>query len=153
VDSDVVIYRLRSMMDIISESLAAQRFVMVLLGVFAALATMLASVGIYGVISYIASQRTHEIGIRMALGAKQRDVLQMMLSQAGRMALLGVGIGVLAAFGLMRLMSSVLFGVSAHDPITFSAVGLLLMLVALTACYVPARRASSVDPMVALRYE
>ena len=153
VDSDVVIYRLRSMMDIISESLAAQRFVMVLLGVFAALATMLASVGIYGVISYIASQRTHEIGIRMALGAKQRDVLQMMLSQAGRMALLGVGIGVIAAFGLMRLMSSVLFGVSAHDPITFSAVGLLLMLVALTACYVPARRASSVDPMVALRYE
>ena len=153
VDSDVVIYRLRSMIDIISESLAAQRFVMVLLGVFAALATMLASVGIYGVISYIASQRTHEIGIRMALGAKQRDVLRMMLSQAGRMALLGVGIGVIAAFGLMRLMSSVLFGVSAHDPITFSAVGLLLMLVALTACYVPARRASSVDPMVALRYE
>ena len=153
VNSEIVVYGLRSMTNIIAESLAAQRFAMVLLGVFAALATILASVGIYGVISYIASQRTHEIGIRMALGAKQGDVLRMVLSQAGRMAVIGVAIGVVAGFGLMRLMSSLLFGVSPHDPITFAAVGLLLILVALAACYIPARRASSVDPMVALRYE
>jgi ABC-type antimicrobial peptide transport system permease subunit len=153
VNRDMVIYHLRPMIEVISESLAAQRFAMVLLGVFAALATVLASVGIYGVISYLASQRTHEIGIRMALGAKQRDVLQMVLSQAGRMALIGVGLGVIAGFGLMRLMSSLLFGVSPHDPVTVSSVGLLLILVALAACYVPARRASSIDPMVALRYE
>ena len=153
VNGEIVIYRLRSMIDVIAESIAAQRFVMMLLGVFAAVATVLASVGIYGVISYIAIQRTHEIGIRMALGAKQTDVLRMVLSQAGRMAVIGVGIGLVAGFGLMRLMSSLLFGVSTHDPITFSAVGLLLILVALAACYVPARRASSVDPMVALRYE
>jgi predicted permease len=152
-DSQIVVYHLRSMTDIIAESLAAQRFVMVLLGAFAALATVLASVGIYGVISYLAGQRTHEIGIRMALGAKQGDVLRMVLSQAGRMALVGVGIGLVVGFGLMRFMSSVLFGVSTHDPLTFATVGLLLILVALAACYVPARRASSVDPMVALRYE
>ena len=153
VNRELAVYDLRSMISVITESLAAQRFAMMLLGVFAALATLLASVGIYGVISYIASQRTHEIGIRMALGAKQIDVLRMVLSQAGKMAVIGVGIGLIAGFGLMRLMSSLLFGVSAHDPITFVAVGLLLIVVALSACYIPARRASSVDPMVALRYE
>jgi putative ABC transport system permease protein len=153
VNREIVVYRLRSMITVIAESLAAQRFAMVLLGVFAALATILASIGIYGVISYIASQRTHEIGIRMALGAKQIDVLRMVLSQAGKMAVIGVGIGLVAGFGLMRLMSSLLFGVSSHDPITFSAVAVLLILLALAACYIPARRASSVDPMVALRYE
>ena len=153
VNSDIVVYRTRTMTDIIAESLATQRFAMMLLGVFAVLATVLASVGIYGVISYIASQRTHEIGIRMALGAKQADVLRMVLSQAGKMALIGVGIGLFAGFALMRLMASLLYGVSTHDPITFSAVALLLILVALAACYVPARRASTVDPMVALRYE
>ena len=153
VNGDIVVYRLRSLVDVISESIAAQRFAMTLLGVFAALATVLASVGIYGVISYIAGQRTHEIGIRMALGAKQGDVLRMVLSQAGRMAAIGVGIGLVASFGLTRLMSSLLFGVSTHDPITFSAVALVLIPVALAACYIPARRASSVDPMVALRYE
>lgn len=153
VNGDIVLYDTRTMTEVIAESLAANRFAMVLLAAFAALATLLASVGIYGVISYIVSQRTHEIGIRMALGAKQRDVIGMMLSQAGRMALLGVAIGLIAGLGLMRLMSSLLFGVSAHDPITFSAVALLLVIVALLACYVPARRASTVDPMVALRYE
>lgn len=141
------------MNDVIRESLAAQRFAMMLLGVFAALATVLASVGIYGVISYIASQRTHEIGIRMALGAMKGDVLRMMLSQAGGMVGLGVGIGLVLGLGLTRLMSSLLFGVSAHDPLTFSCVALLLILVALAACYVPARRAAKLDPMVALRYE
>jgi len=141
------------MTEVIAESLAAQRFAMTLLGIFAGLATVLASVGIYGVISYIAGQRTHEIGIRMALGARQWDVLSMVLSQAGRMAVAGVGIGLVAGIGLMRLMSSLLYGVSTHDPITFSAVAVLLILVALAACYVPARRAAKVDPMVALRYE
>ncbi len=153
VNGDIVVYDLRNMTDVMAESIAAQRFAMTLLGVFAALATVLASVGIYGVISYISGQRTHEIGIRMALGAKRADVLRMVLSQAGKMAALGVGIGLLASFGLTRLMSSLLFGVSTHDPITFSAVALVLIPVALAACYIPARRASSVDPIVALRYE
>ena len=153
VNGGIVVYQATAMTDVIAESLAAQRFAMVLLGAFAALATILASIGIYGVISYIASQRTHEIGIRMALGARQGDVLRMVLSQAGRMAVIGVAIGLFAGFGLMRLMANLLFGISTHDPITFSVVAVLLILVALGACYVPARRASIVDPMVALRYE
>ena len=126
---------------------------MALLGVFAALAVVLSAVGIYGVISYVAAQRTQEIGIRMALGAGSANVLGMVLSEAGRMALLGVGIGLVAAFALTRLMSSILFGVSTHDPLTYLGVAALLMLVALAACYIPARRATRVDPMVALRYE
>ena len=153
VNGDIVVYRTMAMTDVIAESLATQRFAMMLLGVFAVLATVLASVGIYGVISYVASQRTHEIGIRMALGAKQTDVLRMVLSQAGRMAIIGVAIGLVAGFMLMRLMASLLFGVSTHDPITFLGVALFLIAVALAACYVPARRASAIDPMVALRYE
>jgi predicted permease len=153
VNGGIVLYRTTTMTDVIQQSLATQRFAMMLLGVFAALATVLACVGIYGVISYIASQRTHEIGIRMALGAMKGDVLRMMLSQAGGMAAFGVGIGLVLGLGLTRLMSSLLFGVSAHDPLTFSAVALLLILVALAACYVPARRAAKVDPMVALRHE
>jgi len=153
VNREIVVYGAQPMVHIIAESLAAQRFAMTLLGIFAALATVLASVGIYGVISYIAGQRTHEIGIRMALGAKQSDVLRMVLSQAGRMAVVGVGVGLIAGLGLMRLMSSLLFGVSTHDPMTFSVVAVLLILVALAACYVPALRAAKVDPMVALRYE
>jgi ABC-type antimicrobial peptide transport system permease subunit len=141
------------MTDVIAGSFAAKRFAMVLLGIFAALATVLATVGIYGVISYIASQRTHEIGVRMALGAGRRSVLRMMLVQAGKMAVIGVAIGLVAALGLTRVMSSMLFGVSAHDPLTFVGVALLLTLVAMAACYLPAWRATRVDPMVALRYE
>jgi putative ABC transport system permease protein len=153
VNGGIVVYRTRTMTDVIAQSLASERFAMALLGAFAALATVLACIGIYGVISYIVSQRTHEIGIRMALGAKQADVLRMVLSQAGRMAVIGVAIGLVAGVGLMRLLANLLFGISTHDPLTFVAVALLLILVALGACYVPARRASVVDPMVALRYE
>ena len=153
VNGGIVVYGTRTLAHTISESLASQRFAMALLGAFAGLATILASIGIYGVISYIVGQRTHEIGIRMALGAKQSDVLRMMLAQAGKMALIGVGIGLVAGVGLMRLMATLLFGISTHDPITFSTVAVLLTLVALAACYLPARRASSIDPMVALREE
>jgi predicted permease len=153
VNSQIVVYDTETMSQVIADSLAAKRFAMVLLGVFAVLATLLSSVGIYGVISYIAGQRTHEIGIRMALGAERANVLRMMLGQAGKMAVIGVVIGLATAFGLTRLMSSMLFGVSSHDPLTFLGVALLLTFVALAACYVPARRATRVDPVVALRYE
>lgn len=153
VNSQIVVYGTKTMTEIVAESLAAKRFAMILLGIFAVLATVLASVGIYGVISYVVGQRTHEIGIRMALGAEPATVLTMMLGQAGRLALIGVVIGLVASLGLMRLMSSMLFGVSTHDPLTFLAVALLLTTVAIAACYVPARRATRVDPVVALRYE
>jgi predicted permease len=153
VNSEIVVYGPETMSSVISESLSARRFVMVLLGVFAALAVVLSAVGIYGVISYLAAQRTQEIGIRIALGAGRGSVLRMVLSEAGRMALIGVGIGLVAAFALTRLMASILFGVSTRDPLTYVGVAALLMLVALVACYIPARRATRVDPMVALRYE
>jgi ABC-type antimicrobial peptide transport system permease subunit len=138
---------------IISDSLAARRFSMVLLGIFAALALVMSCVGIYGVISYLTGQRTHEIGIRMALGAERRDVLRMVLGEGAKMALVGVAIGLVAAFGLTRLMATMLFGVSAHDPLSFAGVAGVLILVALAACYIPAHRAMKVDPTVALRYE
>jgi predicted permease len=153
VNSQQVMYNARTMDEIISGSLAARRFSMALLGIFAALALVMASVGIYGVISYLAAQRTHEIGIRMALGAEHRDVLRMMLGEAAKMALFGVAIGLVAAFGLTRLMAKMLFGVSAQDPLTFAGVAGLLTLVALAGCYIPARRATKVDPIIALRYE
>ena len=153
VNSDQVMFGTQTMEEIIAESLAARRVSMIVLGVFAALALGLACMGIYGVISYLVGQRTHEIGIRMALGAKQTDVLRMVLGEGMKMVVLGVVIGLFAAAGLTRLMANLLFGVSAIDPLTFAGVGIILTTVALAACYVPARRAMRVDPIVALRYE
>jgi putative ABC transport system permease protein len=152
-NSQLVIYGTQTMDDIISDSLAARRFAMLLLGIFALLALVLSSVGIYGVISYVVGQRTHEIGIRMALGAEPQNVRRMVLGQGTRMTVTGVAIGLAAALGLTRLMAKMLFGVSAYDPLTFLGVAGLLLLVALAACYVPARKATRVDPMVGLRYE
>ena len=153
--ADEVVYGFRTMDEIISSSVAARRFSMILLGVFAGLALILASVGIYGVISYLAGQRTHEIGVRVALGAQRRDVLRLVVGQGAGMALTGVAAGLAAAFALTRFMArySLLFRVSATDPLTFAVVAVLLTLVALAACYLPARRAMRVDPVVALRDE
>jgi predicted permease len=151
--SQQVIYAAQSMEQIISDSLATRRFSMILLGIFAGLALLLASVGIYGVISYVVGERTREMGIRMALGAQRRDILWLILRQGGTLAALGVAVGVISSFGLARFMAGQLYGVRATDPATFLAVALLLALVALAACCIPALRAARVDPMVALRYE
>jgi predicted permease len=153
INSRQVMYGVQTMSGIIADSLAARRFSMILLGIFATLALLMSCVGIYGVISYLASRRTHEIGVRIALGAEPRQVLQMVLAEGAKMALPGVAIGLAAALGLTRLMKNLLFGVSSCDPLTFAGVGGLLVLVALAACYIPARRATKVDPMEALRYE
>jgi ABC-type antimicrobial peptide transport system permease subunit len=142
--------------EIASDSMSPQRFPMILLGTFAALALLLASIGVYGVISYSVTQRTHEIGIRMTLGAEKRNVFRMVIAKGLRLAAAGLAIGALAALILARVLSSfshLLYGVGAGDPLTFVAVSLLLMIVVITACYIPARRAARVDPMTALRYE
>src|SRR6185369_147847 len=143
----------RPMRQVISSSIASQQFILLLMGVFAGLALVLTAVGIYGVLSYQVSRRTNEIGIRMALGAGVSDVLKLVIGQGLRLALMGVAIGVAAAYGLTRLIANMLFGVSATDPVVFAVVALLLTGVALGACFVPARRATKVDPMIALRYE
>jgi putative ABC transport system permease protein len=147
------VYYVNTMQEIASQSMASQRFPMILLAVFAGFALLLASVGIYGVISYSVTQQVHEIGIRMALGAERSDVRRMVVRQGATLALRGVALGLVAALGLTRLIAHMLFGVSAHDPLTFAGVASLLVLVALVACYIPARRATEVDPMVALRCE
>jgi ABC-type antimicrobial peptide transport system permease subunit len=139
--------------EVLAGSFAARRLSMILLGIFAALALVLSCVGIYGVISYLFGQRTREIGVRMALGAQRSDVMRLVLGEGAKMALVGVAAGIAAALGLTRLMAGELFGVTAQDPLTFGAVAIVLTLVALLACYLPARRALRVDPMVALRYE
>jgi putative ABC transport system permease protein len=153
VSGEHVMSSTQTMESIISDSLATQQVSLILLGAFAALALGLASSGIYGVISYVVQQRTQEIGVRVALGAKRTDVLRLVLGTGMKMVGIGVVIGLAAALGLTRLMASLLFGVSATDPLTFTVVPILLTVVAVAACYIPARRAVRVDPMVALRYE
>jgi predicted permease len=155
INSQQTIFGAQTMEGIIAGTIASKRFTMILLGAFAILALLLASVGIYGVSSYLVGQRTHEIGIRVALGAQKRDVLRLILGQGARLTLFGVGIGLVAAMGLTQLMAkySLLFAVNAIDPLAFGAAAIVLAVVALAACYIPARRAMRVDPIVALRYE
>ena len=146
-------YSVTTMDRLVSDSLKARRFNVALLGAFAGLALMLALTGVYGVMSFVMRQRTHEIGVRVALGAKARDIATLVLKHGFRLAIIGTVIGALAAFALTRLMSALLFGVTATDPATFVAVAVLIPVIALIACYIPARRAMKVDPLVALRYE
>jgi len=153
VNANLPLANVRTMQTVYDKSVARTSFTLVMLAIAGAMALALGLIGIYGVISYTVAQRQREIGIRLALGAQRGDVLQMVLKHGATMALVGVAIGIGASFALTRLMASLLFGVSAHDPVTFAAVAALLMLVALLACYIPARRATRVDPMVALRYE
>jgi putative ABC transport system permease protein len=153
VDPNVPINEVITLDGLFSRSLSPRRFAMVLIGVLAGLALVLSAVGIYGVMSYTVGQRTQEIGVRMALGAQPRNMLALILGHGARLALVGIVAGVLGALALTRFLSSLLFGVAPKDPLTFAGVALLLFGVALAACYVPARRAMRVDPMVALRYE
>jgi putative ABC transport system permease protein len=153
IDPDQPIAAVRPMTEWVESSVAAPRYRTTLLALFAALAMVLAATGIYGVMSYSVAQRTHEIGVRMALGARRADVLKLVVRQGMLLAIVGVIVGLLGAFALTRVMSSLMFGVTTKDPITFVAVSLLLVGVAFIACFVPARRATKVDPLVALRYE
>jgi putative ABC transport system permease protein len=152
-DAAVPVRGLRSMDQLVGRAVAPQRFNMSLLALFASLGLILAAVGIYGVMAYGVSQRTHEISLRMALGAQTGAVMRLVMKQGMALAMTGVAIGLIASAALTRLMKSLLFGVSATDPLTFAGVVLLLVFVALLACYVPARRATKVDPMIALRCE
>ena len=153
IDPHEVIYNVQTMNDVVATSYAARRFTMFLLTGFAVLAMMLARVGIYGVVSYLVGQRTQEIGIRMALGAQRRDILVLVLGEGTKMAMIGAVVGTAASLVLTRLMAKQLFGVSAHDPLTYATVAFALMLVAIAACYIPARRAVRTDPMKSLRCE
>jgi putative ABC transport system permease protein len=153
IDSDAPVYQVSTMDQLLASAAGSTRFQMVLLGIFAAAGLLLATIGIYGLISYSVTQRTREIGVRMALGAGRSEVLRMVVRQGVMLSLIGVGVGLAAALGLTRLMSSLQYGVAPTDPATFGLVPLGLFLVTVFASYVPARRATKVDPMVALRYE
>jgi putative ABC transport system permease protein len=153
VDKDIPIANVQTMEQLLAASIKRERFNVLLLALFAGLALVLAVVGIYGVMSYLVTQHTREIGIRMALGARTADVLKLVVGQGLALALLGVGVGLVGALALTRLMASLLFGVSATDPLTFVVIALLLVGIALLACWIPARRATKVDPLLALRCE
>jgi putative ABC transport system permease protein len=152
-DPDQIIWRTQTLEQLLGTSVAPRRFNMMLLGIFACVALVLAAVGLYGVMSYSVTWRTHEIGIRMALGAKRADVLRLVVRQGMILALIGLGIGLIGALSLSRVMRSMLHGVSPTDPLTFTGVSIVLLGVALLACLIPARRATRVDPIVALRNE
>jgi putative ABC transport system permease protein len=153
VDPDQPVSNVATMSEVLGVEAAQRRMGMIMLAAFAGLALLLASLGIYGVLAYFVTQHTNEIGVRIALGANRRNILALVLKKGMGLTLLGIAIGMAAAFALTRLMSSLLFGVKAFDPLTFVAVPLLLAMVALLACWIPARRATKVDPMIALRYE
>ncbi len=153
VDRQIPVSDIQSMDELMAVSVAQRRFTMMLLGTFAALALILAAVGIYGLIACFVSQRTHEIGVRIALGAQRRDVLRLVMGDGARLALAGIALGVAGALATTRVMASLLFEVKPADPATYALVAILLAIVALAACYIPARRAMRVDPMAALHYE
>jgi putative ABC transport system permease protein len=153
IDPDQPIYSVRTMAEIRADSVQTERLNLTLLTLFASIALVLAIVGIYGVMSYSVTQRTHEIGIRMAIGARPRDVFTMILGHGMKLALIGVGIGLLGAFALTRLMASMLFGVAPTDAMTYGSIAALLIAVSLVACYLPGRRATKVEPTISLRYE
>ena len=152
-DPDQPIYNQRTMGEIRAESVQSEKLTLTLLSLFAGIALVLAIVGIYGVMSYSVTQRTHEIGIRMAIGARPRDVFRMVLGQGMKLALIGVGLGLILAFAVTRFMATMLFGVAPTDATTFGAITAILIGVALLACYLPGRRATRVEPTISLRYE
>jgi len=153
VDPTVAIAVVAPMKELLSDSLAQRRYTATLLGVFAAVATLLASAGVYGVMAYSGASRAREIGVRLALGAQRGDVLRLLLKQGMKLVSVGVTIGLLVSLALAQLIEGLLFGVGATDPLTFALAALSLIIVALLACWIPARRAAKVDPMIALRYE
>jgi putative ABC transport system permease protein len=153
IDRNLAMMDVKSLPEQIDQSLMPARLIATLSSLFALLALVLACVGLYGVMSYSVTRRTHEIGLRLALGAETRDVLRLVVGQGASLTMTGAGMGVLGALGLTRFLSSLLYGVKPTDPLTFIAASLILMAVGLVACYVPARRATKVDPIVALRYE